>query len=44
MAKKKLTSREYIRAFYEVGKTSFRIAPSAGIIRFVDSAVQRACP
>lgn len=44
MAKNKLTTREYIRAFVRVGYTSFRIAPSEAIIRLIDSLVQSILP
>ena len=44
MAKKKLTIRQYIAAIAKVGATSFRIAPSAGIVRLADSLVQAALP
>lgn len=44
MAKQKLTIRQYIAAIAKVGVTSFRIAPSAGIVRLADSLVQAALP
>lgn len=44
MAKQKLTIRQYIAAIAKVGATSFRIAPSAGIVRLADSLVQAALP
>lgn len=44
MAKKKLTTKQYLVAIARVGMTSFRIAPSAGVIRIADSLVQAGLP
>ncbi len=44
MAKKKLSTRQYLSAIAKVGATSFRIAPSAGVIRLADSIMQAALP
>lgn len=41
---KKLTTKQYLSAIAKVGMTSFRIAPSAGVIRLADSLVQAALP
>lgn len=44
MAKKSLTVREYVRAIASVAATSFRYAPSAAIVRIVDSIIYAALP
>ena len=44
MAKRKLSNREYAHAFVQVGRTAFGIAPTAGLIRLVDSIIQASLP
>lgn len=44
MAKKQLSTRQYIQAIARVGLTSFRIAPSAGVVRLFDSVMQATLP
>lgn len=45
MAKKdKLTLRQYFLAIVKVGRESFRIAPSAGVVRIIDSIIQAGLP
>lgn len=42
--KPKLTTWQYVSAIASVGKESFSIAPSAGIVRLFDSIIQAALP
>ena len=44
MTKKKVTLREYLRTIVEVGKTSFRIAPSVMFVKLFDSFIQALLP
>lgn len=44
MAKKRLTTKQYLFAVFKVGVSSFRIAPSAGITQLADSIIQTALP
>ncbi len=45
MAKEnKLTLRQYFSAITKVGRESFRMAPSAGIVKLLDSVIQAALP
>lgn len=44
MAKKRLTYKQYFRSIGRVAATSFKIAPSAAVVRIVDSIVQAVLP
>lgn len=44
MAKQKLTTRQYLVAVGKVARRSFRIAPSAAIVRVLDSVIQAVLP
>lgn len=42
--KQKMTFRQYLVAIFRVAATSFRLAPSAGVVQLVDSIVQALLP
>lgn len=42
--KQKLTLRQYFSAIIKVGRESFKMAPSAGVVRMADSLIQATLP